>query len=112
MFIGINLAAQNLLSTFNCQCRHLLTQSLTCPINFLLHISLSLRSNTSSLVRSLFFSILNNLRSPPLCVSDDFSNLIAAFSHEFGHTLFSLFEITFSTLGSSQAFGNFAGTLI
>ena len=135
MFIGINLAAQNLFSTFNCQRSHLLTQSFACPINFLLHIGLSLRShvltkslacpiifllyigicvrsNTSSLIRGLLFSILNDLRGAFLCISDDFGNLITTFSHEFSHTLFSLFEITFSTLGSSQAFGNFAGTLI
>ncbi|OAM31463.1 hypothetical protein A7P93_04590 [Eikenella corrodens] len=112
MFIGINLAAQNLFSTFNCQRSHLLTQSFACPINFLLHIGLSLCSNTSSLIRGLLFGILNDLRGSLLCISDDFGNLITTFSHEFSHTLFSLFEITFPTLGSSQAFGNFAGTLI
>ena len=112
MFVGINLAAQNLFSTFNCQSSHLLAQCFASPINFLLHICLSLCSNTSSLIRGLFFSILNDLRGSFLCIGDDFGNLIATFGHQFGHTLLSLFEITFSALGSSQTRSNFAGTLI
>ena len=112
MFGSINFTAQNRLGTFNCQRSNLFTQNFACTIHFLLRIGFSLCCNPHRLDRSLFFRFFYDFGGTFFGVSYHFGNLVTPFSQEFCNFLLCLFKIALTALGSSQAFGNFCGTLI
>ncbi|EOC62967.1 hypothetical protein NM90_2211 [Neisseria meningitidis NM90] len=112
MFGSIDFAAQNRFGTFDSQHGNLLAQGFACAEQFLLHIGLCLSCNARRLGRSLFFGFFDNFGGTFFGVGNHFGNLITPFCQEFCNLFFSLLEIAFTTLGGSQAFGDFCGTLI